>query len=420
MLRKRFVLVLLLGCAMLARSSQLRGDTLITTSGKRYEGKVTVDGSTYILERAGGGKVRLPATMVREIVHSTDFEGLYQSYLKKADLNNQRHIEILLGYATKWGLTAERARLLRKLLILRWDQAKDDQTALDELTRWCREAAFKEGVEICENRRLELDFADKFASSQSDGIALAKLTLWCKEAGLDTQARQAAEAALRAAPNDPVVRGLLGYEQTTVGGWQKTDSPWRVAVVGAAIQPDYSEKLELDTIRAQTPRKGHQLAVVGLQFDARLADRGTLADRLKPAENLLSPEALAFMSGRKNALGNASRHMDRYLSKGLSRPSRLFLSSQVRLELADGESVLPVFTSAPTGDGATSVDGELVITAVSGPNTGVLRYVRGEDITAILVQPGHQVPITLVFPVPAGIKQATLRFFANAPTKLNF
>jgi len=56
-------------CALSASASRRAlGDILITKSGSKYEGNVTRDGSSYILRRAGGGKMTFPAGMVREVI----------------------------------------------------------------------------------------------------------------------------------------------------------------------------------------------------------------------------------------------------------------------------------------------------------------------------------------------------------------
>jgi len=63
-----FVLGSLLFGVVAALGAVVLGDILITTGGSKYEGKVTRDGSSYVVERAGGGKIVFPARMVREVI----------------------------------------------------------------------------------------------------------------------------------------------------------------------------------------------------------------------------------------------------------------------------------------------------------------------------------------------------------------
>jgi len=43
------------------------GDVLITNDGKKWEGDVTEEGGTYVLELSSGGKIRFPRQMVKEV-----------------------------------------------------------------------------------------------------------------------------------------------------------------------------------------------------------------------------------------------------------------------------------------------------------------------------------------------------------------
>ena len=47
-------------------------DVLITTGGSKYEGKITRDGTSYVVERTGGGKIVFPARMVREVIDKAE------------------------------------------------------------------------------------------------------------------------------------------------------------------------------------------------------------------------------------------------------------------------------------------------------------------------------------------------------------
>jgi len=47
------------------------GDTLVTKSGSRYEGKVEDQGDFYLLTKSGGGEMVLPRGMVKEVIKSS-------------------------------------------------------------------------------------------------------------------------------------------------------------------------------------------------------------------------------------------------------------------------------------------------------------------------------------------------------------
>ena len=61
------------------------GDVLVTKGGSKHEGKVTKQGSSYVVERPDGGKIVFPASMVREVIRKEVSTAPAASDVKKPD-----------------------------------------------------------------------------------------------------------------------------------------------------------------------------------------------------------------------------------------------------------------------------------------------------------------------------------------------
>jgi hypothetical protein len=246
--------------------------------------------------------------------------------------------------------------------------------------------------------------------------ALARLALWCADNDLQVEAAEAEAAALRGKPDDPDIRELLGYIREKPGGpWVKMDW-WRAKVIKATLTVGYS-----DNTFSYSP-EDNSLAVgqVEVEFEALSAAPGNLQERLGPAKDILTKEALAYLMG-----GEAPGERGNEGAELVRRPSRLFMSPNVLLVLADGTKIPPAFTSRLPGYGCT-IGGNTIelsstwsVTTESAP-VGVIRYIRGDRLTAALVEPRKKVTVTFVYPVPVGTRQATLRFYNCPPTSLTF
>ena len=101
-------------------------------------------------------------------------------------------------------------------------------------------------------------------------------------------------------------------------------------------------------------------------------------------------------------------------SNRAAKNSRLFLSPLVLLELKGGERLTPGFTSCPNGGYGVSLTGSTLTLSLGQDSAAISRYMRVENVTALLIQARHKERLTLMYPVPKGTKTAVLRF-DNAP-----
>lgn len=155
------------------------GDVLVTRSGKRWEGKVTVNGDSYVLERPGGGKLTFPKIMVKEVIKSGQFKARYKKMLKTADLTDNIQVEKLARFAHKGGLVKERRKLLTDIYTPRLAKAKGKLKALRALAKWCRKYSMKDESAACRLRINKLEFPAKLADAGSNLERLEKLARWC-------------------------------------------------------------------------------------------------------------------------------------------------------------------------------------------------------------------------------------------------
>jgi hypothetical protein len=199
-------------------------------------------------------------------------------------------------------------------------------------------------------------------------------------------------------------------------------STWQVAVTQATLTDTYREGTGDTGFTYQTSNPDSRVAVIHVEFKALSATGSSLEERLRPGHTILSEDAIDFLKDRGKILqqfGMTALDQD----KRLSRPARLFLSSQVRLVLADRTSAQPAVTSevGPFNHGCTAITDRTTL-HIGTPNEDVpvLRFVRGPHITAALVQPGMKARVTLVFNVPAGTEKASLAFYDCRPVEVVF
>jgi len=194
--------------------------------------------------------------------------------------------------------------------------------------------------------------------------------------------------------------------------------PWKVNLLRATLDKDYTE----DDTRV-TPSSSSMLAVLRVEFEATSASPGSPADRLQPGVGILSADALDYLAGKKELVeADVLQNIARTERERLTKPARLFLSSQVDLVLSDHTRLHSLYTSCPPGYGVTvlSESGRLSQSFGGGQEEAVLRYLRGPTLTAVLVQPRKKVELSLLYTVPQKTERATLQFYDCPPVAIVF
>jgi hypothetical protein len=188
----------------------------------------------------------------------------------------------------------------------------------------------------------------------------------------------------------------------------------------AALVADYRES-QLDLVWKPT-QAGDRFAIIDIEFEA-LSGSTDAQKRLEPARALhLTDEAIDFLLDRGN-VSKISHDLGDPQGTALKKPARLFLSPQVELELVDGTRLHPTLTSLfPEISAWTPRKSKITSGFASAGQTdpAVIRFARGPEMTAALVQPHRKARVTLVYAVPPETKRATLRFYDCPPINVGF
>ncbi len=195
-------------------------------------------------------------------------------------------------------------------------------------------------------------------------------------------------------------------------------TPWKVELVGVKTETRFPINSDLTYYRTGAER---QLALVTVRFEARSAVPGTPEDRLRPAMNFISADALDFLKGQGKIVQTYAQFLpdDR---ERLEKPARLFMANQVALVLGDRTRLAPAWTSQPSPCAyGSTIAQEKADLHIGEPATdpAVIRYVRGDGNTVALVQPGRPVELTLVFPMPSDQTGGELLFYDCRPLPID-
>ena len=334
---------------------------------------------------------------------------------------------------------------LRRPLADKVGPAREKVKALAQLASWCREhgldaetgavdlAAVKVAVaseDIGLLARLLTDLGSRQVSQEAevacargiyalrskavgdDVMACVGLAIWCREQGLAAEAGAAEAAALKIAPDSPVVREQLGYLKDSASGkWVK---PWEVELLRAILKDAYVEQGKRGYFSHSPKRAKMRVALLDVEFVTHVGKAGRIGKRLRACRGELNERTMGYLCGEVAPTKRSK--------KLLTKPSQPFLSVLVQLILADGTRVLPDLTSSPEGaDGWEAIAPESSrIWAGTDKDPDVLRYVRAKGLTVALVQPRRKVQLTLVYVVPEHTRKATLRFYNCLPVSVEF
>ena len=172
----------------------------------------------------------------------------------------------------------------------------------------------------------------------------------------------------------------------------------------------------------------HQVAIIKMEFQTTSAPPMTLEEQIAsarlhlpmPAEEFLTDKGLGAKLYKEVGL----KRFEKQEAALRAQPARLFISTQVRFVSIDGNSIAPVFTSAPGIFGATvSNKGFSQILALN-PNfegASVSRYFRMfPGHLSALVLPNRKVELTFIYLVPAETRNGKVQFYQNEPLEVPF
>lgn len=191
-------------------------------------------------------------------------------------------------------------------------------------------------------------------------------------------------------------------------------SPWRVTLVRASLASDHRDG---DVILR--PAAGELLAAVDLRLSITSADDADPAGRLQASRDVLSAAALEYLAGGDPpGVRTIDPRIKQATERLLAQPARLFVSADAALALPGRARARPLVTSMPPGDGVSYALGERRISF--GRSDTVIRYIREDGCTAILLQPVGEIPLTLFFSVPPATTGARLELPNAAAIELTF
>lgn len=196
-------------------------------------------------------------------------------------------------------------------------------------------------------------------------------------------------------------------------GANGSNSPWRVTVLEARRNPE-------------------RWVVITAQFEVTKGEAGSLEDRVKPGRGILPDEAMAWLLDNGTVGSNELVSLSLPGKDVLAKPSKLFLSDRVELELADGRRIRPESTSFFGYVLAFSPHGRAVKLGFVAKDPSAVKdadvprvYITTEMTrsgkrfsTAALVQQGRKVTINLRYAAPAGTKAGKLRFYDCPPVEV--
>ena len=398
------------------------GDVLITKRGRRYEGTVTEDKESYLLTTTKGGKsskLSFPKRVVKEVIKTKEAAEQFKKMVATSDLTSDSEVKKLAAYAEKAGLDAQREEMLSSAYAKRFSKADTNVDALRQLSHWCDSYGYGLRTEsvACLRAVEKQEFPAKLALNGTHAIALARLSTLCREWRLQEEAAKAEAAALKIASDDKLVREELGYARdATSGTWVRTDSVWCIKVLESAIIPSYAEF----DLRAGAA-KGMKIVQIRIEMTSRFGDRGAHSEFLGGVLSGLLSKKIFLRSGLLSERIFQSAEADMKKIERSGKCSRLFLTSMANLKLpgAKGETAHVAFTSRPAGTGYT-ISSKLSVGYTVSSNRRVVWYVRAPGSTVMLVVPRKKTELALLFVVPAGTREATLRFCDCAPIKLTF
>lgn len=186
---------------------------------------------------------------------------------------------------------------------------------------------------------------------------------------------------------------------------------WRVSVAARSLEPAYLESVDGREI-AVAPKGGDRcVALVEIEFSPNFGDSTPMVKKLEPVATLLDGGLLEYLKGPRPADGRRPPLP--------AHNARLLISTRVRLVI-DGREIAPRLTSCPDGPGWSTVPAERIVDVQPGPPPSVLRYVRNDKCTALLVAAGRRNTLTFVYVVPRDTQEAQLAFDDLDPQPLAF
>ena len=177
------LLLVLAVTLLLVATNTGQPDTLVTIRDSRFEGSVSEDADGYTLTAPGGGTMKFPKNIVKEVI--------------------------------------------RKPVVKVEPQPGPKPSPSSKPT--------------------VKDFQARFTAAEKDAMALARLAAQCEQEELTTQAEQAEKAALKLAPADAAVREALGYVRVQDAWHKSVVAgPWRMAVLSARLTDSFASTLDKD------------------------------------------------------------------------------------------------------------------------------------------------------------------------------
>jgi hypothetical protein len=227
----------------------VRAEILVTKSGSKYEGTVTLEGDRYILVKPGGGRMTFPMRMVKEVVSAGVFRERFLKRVGTADLTDEDQVEELIEYALKNELVKEARKLAADAHKARLAQAGTRVQALKNLAAWSRRHSLAREAAACEALASKQVFAPMRRQAGKAPMALAKLARWCWQHGLPAEAREMEAKALRLAPSDSGVQRELrrGLERQLLAS--TTESLWKKHMkLSLAVSPSEAGGVDSEAI----------------------------------------------------------------------------------------------------------------------------------------------------------------------------
>jgi len=435
--------------------STFAADRLITTTGKELEGSITESEDNYILTLEGGGRMRLPKSIVKTVDYENDRRAQLEAARTRADLSKDADVASLLALADRLQLESDRQALLKAVFTQRFEAAVANESSLRKLSDWCAEHNMPAEAARCEISAIEADFKSNKLSSETCGERLLDLADDFEPKGLSAEAAEARKAALSLAPDAASVRQRLGYvRDEKTGKWLP---PWTIKVVTASLGSGWSGKegshdYGIWTLGLSIKGDGAALASVKLVVTANseqaevgrifretvekhLADKELLASLAAgtTAENV--PAHCRMLDGRTLRLSGGSN--------GESYPLALIVAPDATSEwfhVGDFKRVVvrkrKAFNPRTGGFSAGGVV-QLAFRKLQAP--GIIHQflgdgydrvthrlyripadaqVESENVLALSV--GKKAELDCLFIVPEGLKRASLLFENLAPVPLDF